>query len=279
MRLKLFTIVSNKFSTPPSREGWHRQWHGYHQMKKVRSNRKINQNKKKYANVPEHVLRESLIERQIFLNIIHDIKKKNINMIELGAGRGDWCLALAGIIDHQLIPCLASTYRCLGLEAEPTHYEWTKEHFEKQQINAIAVHGASGGVDGYCNFYSMADPADNYGQHINEEKGNLKVPLFKLATLLKKYDFSHVDLLHMDIQGVETETISSAKDILKEEIIDYIMIGTHRSEETNKELKNILTGYYDILLDIPPKAGLVDTVFGKAFFPVDGMLVLKRSNL
>ena len=76
MKLQLFALRSNvTFPDPPSYSGWCRQWHGYCQMIKVRSPNKIANNKKNYSGIQGNILNESEIERQIFLNIIHHIKK------------------------------------------------------------------------------------------------------------------------------------------------------------------------------------------------------------
>ncbi len=280
MKFETFNVVlGTNILTQPLDEGWRRQWHGYFQMDKVRSARKLVANKSNYKNIEEGILKESEIERQIFLNIIQQINKNEICMMELGAGRGDWCLALAGTIDHRLIPCQALRYKCLAVEAEPTHYEWTREHFECQNINAIAVHGAVGGRDGSCRFYAVADPSDNYGQHINDEKGNLEVPCYTIPTLCEKYGLEHVDILHMDIQGAEVDAVEGFLPCFDRLPIDYFMIGTHKTGETNERIIGMLSDAYEVLADIPPRAGELMTDFGKAYFPVDGMLVLRRRGI
>jgi len=280
VKLHNFEIQLSKAAPPPpAPEGWIRQWHGYFQMEKVRSNRKLIANRRNYQHAREGILKESQVERLYFLNIVKEINKDCINMLELGAGRGDWCLSLAGVVDHKIVPCQADRYRCLAVEAEPTHFEWTREHFERQCINGTAVHGAVGGHDGSCMFYAVADPADNYGQHINDEKGNLNVPCYSIATLCKKYGFEHIDILHMDIQGAEVDAIEGLLPHLDRLPIDYFMIGTHKTGEINERIIGMLSVAYKVLADISPRAGEVMTDFGEAYFPVDGMLVLRRNGL
>jgi FkbM family methyltransferase len=276
---KISVATGKKLPDPPADEGWRRYWHGYHQMEKVRSARKKIANKINYNNMREGVHKESFVEKQIFLNIVQQVNRRSISMMELGAGRGDWCLALAGTIVHRLIPCTADRYRCLAVEAEPTHFEWTKQHFEQQHINATAVHGAVCGHDGNCKLYTKADPADHYGQSICDEKGNLEVPCYSISTLCNKYGFNHVDILHMDIQGAEVDAIEGLLPHLGIISIDYLMIGTHKTQETNGCIRRMLYGQYEVLADIPPRVGDVMTDFGKAFFPVDGMLVFKKMRL
>lgn len=261
----------------PGGEDWEQLWHGYFQMKKVRSPQKREMDAKAHNDTmrPADVMSEYEAEKQIFLNVVADIKKDCITMFELGAGRGDFCLSLAGVIDYSIIPVLAKSYRCLALEAEPTHFEWTKEHFERQGINGFGVHGAIQGYDGHCLF--EIDEEHTYGKSVSQN-GNIKVPCYTIGTLMKKYGFSHLDILHMDVQGAEYAALQGTATELKQGKIDYIIIGTHDSD-MNKHLKELLEADYNIIVDIPPKSPYLETPIGKVSFPVDGIMMCKRKGL
>lgn len=276
MQLRLFKI-KHISKTSPDAENWEQFWHGYFQMKKVRSPQKRDMDKRAHNDAvrPADVMSEYETEKQIFLNVISDIKKDCITMLELGAGRGDFCLSLAGVIDHSIIPVPAKSYRCLALEAEPTHFEWTKEHFERQGINGLVVHGAVQKYDGHCLF--EIDEEHTYGKAVSKN-GNIKIPCYTIDTIMKKYGFSHLDILHMDVQGAECDALRGATNALNQREIDYMIIGTH-GQDMNKNLKGLLETYYNIIIDIPPNSLCFETSIGKVSFPVDGIMMCKRKGL
>ncbi len=259
--------------TPPPE--WNRGWCGYFEMKKVRSQVKHDRDKKTHkAESGPQLKGEGFIEQQFFLNMMTKLKG-HVNLIELGAGRGDWCLALAGIVDFDVIDHEVTSYKCLAVEGEPTHYEWTKTHFEEQQINAIPVNGAVSSYNGECKFYTVEDPASGYGQSINDN-GNITVPCFTLDHLVEKYQFDKIDILHSDIQGAEFGMLKGALKTLVSKKIQYMLIGMHIPGQ-NKEMIEFLEPYgYKTLFSVEVHSGECDTPFGKAIFPVDGLLVLER---
>lgn len=276
MQLKTFAIATPQTS-PPESEGWIRYWHGYHQMRKVKTDEKrlLDQQEDEQAKV-SGALTEREVEIQVFCNALSLIQAKEIRMFELGAGRGDWCLALAGVVDHGIIPLQASGYRCLALEGEPSHFAWTEEHFIKQRINGVAVHGAVSSQDGVCRFRALKAPDESYGQGIDEKKGNIEVPCYTIDTLMEKYGFERLELIHMDVQGVEYEALKGARKALEEGRIDMLHIGTHGGDELDEKIQHLLGPRYETLFRVPAAAGIVDTPWGKANFPKDGIMLLKR---
>ena len=272
-------IITKPETFPPQSAGWQQFWHGYYQMTKVRSAAKT-QNDQQAHHVDDLIaeaMSESEFEKQLFLNIIRNIKKDHINMFELGAGRGDWCLSLAGVIDHHLLDTQAKTYRCLALEGEPTHYKWTKEHFDYQHINGVAVHGAVMAMDGYCKFRADSDPADHYGQRVSS-CGNITVPCYSIDTLMKDHGFEHLDIIHMDVQNAEYEAMLGAAGAIADRKIDYFLIGTHKAY-LNKKIIELVKGNYHCIVDFTPNSPKVDTRIGKASLPVDGIMLLQRVGL
>jgi len=283
MSLKKFATRRPK-TIPPEPEGWQQFWYGYFQMTKVRSQKKriIDEENHAVSNLPADVLSEGEFEKQLFLNIIHNIKKDHINMFELGAGRGDWCLCLAGVIDFKLIPCQAKTYRCLALEGEPSHYKWTREHFEYQRINGIAIHGAIQDYNGYCKFDASTNPADHYGQCVSKN-GNILIPCFTIDKLMQDNLFDHVDIIHMDVQGAEYKALIGAYEAIKSGAIDYMLIGTHAvggaPTEMNRKIKQFVGDRYHCVIDIPPKTPLIDTQLGAASMPLEGRMLFQRKGI
>jgi len=192
-------------------------------------------------------------------------------MVELGAGRGDWCLAIAGIIDNKLVDTCAKSYRCVAVEAEPTHFKWTKEHFEKQNINAVAVWGAAYNYNGECWLSAEKKPQDHYGQGVCSGSGNVAVPCFTLREIMIQHNLNKIDILHMDIQGAELDVIIDSVDLIAAGLVRYVLIGTHKNS-FNSTIRNLLGEFIDFSVDIQPKLGFVDTPFGPANMVEDGIL-------
>ncbi len=275
MKLKKYNIKQPN-TEPPQPQGWKKQWNGYYLMTKVHSEKKLQSDAQCHSkdNLPSDVLGEYLLEQQLFVNIIANINKDHINMFELGAGRGDWCLSLAGVVDYQLMPHRTKTYRCLALEGEPTHFQWTKEHFEHHGINGVVVQGAIQSYNGFCKFNAKPDPADSYGQGVRDH-GNITIPCYTIDHLMKKYSFDHVDIIHMDVQGAEYEALLGGLEAIKSKAIDYLLIGTH-TDDMNKKIKDLIGDKYNCIVDIVHKTPLADTAIGKVSLPVDGVMLLRR---
>lgn len=257
---------------PPN---WKKMWYGYFQMTKVQSKEKIENDKKthKVSSAPG-LKGEGYIELQVFLNLVKSLKG-HVNFLELGAGRGDWCMALAGTVDFNLIDHEITSYQCVGVEAEPTHYDWMKTHFEEQEINAISVYGAISPYDGECQFYSVVDPASNYGQSVRDD-GNITVPCYTVDTLISKYGLDKVDIMHVDVQGAEYGMFQGMENTLKTGSVKYMIIGTHKPEFNNKIIKCVRPYGYRSLFSVECHGGQCSSPFGDVLFPVDGLLVLEK---
>ncbi len=262
--------------TPPAE--WKKMWYGYFQMEKVISQEKkaVDKQAHKVTTDDPTLKGEGYIEQQVFLNILKSLKG-HVDFFELGAGRGDWCLALAGVVDFNLIDHEITSYKCLGVEAEPTHFEWMKTHFEEQQINAIPIHGAVSLKTGKCSFYSMVDPASDYGQSVRDD-GNLTVPCYTVDYLIDKYSFEKIDLMHIDIQGAEYDMFLGMEEAFKNRTVKHMMIGTHRPGMNEDIIEYVKPYGYEALFSVGVRTAVCDSPFGRASFPVDGLLVLKDVN-
>ena len=176
---------------------------------------------------------------------------ETFTMVELGAGYGRWLVAAACAVRRRR-PDLG--LRLMGLEAEPTHFQWLLKHFADNNLKPedhYLIEGAVGAKDGEAFLTRVADPAAIYGQRlvasVEEAKTHgaddtIAVRTYSLATLLTKFHF--VDLVDMDVQGVEFSIISVAT----EELIRRVKrthIGTH-SHEIERDLRKLFgrIGWY-----------------------------------
>lgn len=202
---------------PPEENGWEQLPLGYHWMSKCMSAERRTRdedlnNKRREAGY----MTTGNFQQDCLLSILADIKREKVNFFELGAGWGRICLNLAGAIDFKLIQCIPERYRCLAVEAEVVHHQWLTEHFKKQNINGISVHGAVPDKNGSCHFGVYGRPDYDYGQAMTPFRSRrgipsfrniqaiitgktVKVPMFTLDHLVQKYTFDHVDIVQMDV--------------------------------------------------------------------------------
>ncbi len=178
--------------------------------------------------------------------VIH--AKERYTMIELGAGYGRWLInAVAALKRVKSFP-----YTLIGVEPEPTHFEWMRLHFKDNGVNprrSRLIKAAAAGKDGSLWFY-VGRPAEWYGQAIaatvpmptsmfqrlrvnitgkakvgNEEVR--KVRAVSLNTILRR--LTTVDLIDLDVQGAELEVLAAARDPLHKKV-KRVHIGTHGAE-------------------------------------------------
>ena len=280
-----------KVKTELFSDDWGSCWHGMCMLKACRASAdapKRKNIKKKRQQIKDrfggNILRASEAERHAFLSIMEHLKSETVSMFELGAGRGDWVLATAGTIKHQLVPTNVEKCRCLAIEGEPTHFKWTKKHIEKHEIDCVCLHGAITKKPGHCEFMVAEKPSDTYGQSIaGSKKKNRKttrIQAYTVDQLMEMYDFPKLDFIHMDIQGQEYNALLGARKGLENSKIDYLLICTHGSrgrnnDKMNLSIKQLMKQYdYKIALDIPPKnLNRTKTVLGDAVSDGDGFMM------
>ena len=85
-------------------------------------------------------------------------------MVELGAGWGRWIVnGVAALRAQGTLP-----YHVVGVEAEPTHFAWMKQHLVDNDVDlrsATLIEAAVAKTDGTVRFH-VGDAADWYGQAI-----------------------------------------------------------------------------------------------------------------
>jgi FkbM family methyltransferase len=157
-------------------------------------------------------------------------------MLELGAGYGRWIVnAAAAVRAYSQLPT-----SFVAVEAEPTHYKWLAAHCFDNGVTAELVRAAVVATPGAVKF-AVGNPAGWYGQAIADEtwvpENTEEVPGVTLSSLLNAHE--DVDLIHMDVQGVEADVLEEARAELSR--VRRIHVGTHgRSQE--ERLRRLFAG-------------------------------------
>lgn len=178
--------------------------------------------------------------------------EENLTVIELGAGWGPWMVAVGKAAQLRGIQDI----RFIGVEADENHHKWIGEHFADNGFDAskhTMILGIAGAEDGFAEFPIIDNPSEDWGaQAVFSDAPKPASPFQKLAqiasramkkapppetlrkmkrvksvsirTLLEPFGF--VDLLHVDIQGAEADTIAAALEPITLKV-RRIVVGTH----------------------------------------------------
>lgn len=188
-------------------------------------------------------------------------------MAELGAGWAPW-LVRAAFAARQ-VPAIEQI-ELVGVEADPTHYSWMKDHFLDNKLNPAKyhlIHGAVAPHSSRLRFPKLDNPDEDYGASLNAVSTNgeyVDVQGYPLTDLLDRFT-GPVDFIHMDIQGAEYDVIPGAMKLLKSQV-KAMMVGTHTSLEKHNDLHQMFLDYGWKPVIVFPRNGEVETEFGKVTF-------------
>jgi FkbM family methyltransferase len=179
--------------------------------------------------------------------------EQRFTMVELGAGWGRWLInAAAAARQRGLDVCL------VGVEAEPTHFGWMQQHFRDNGIDPKSnrlIKAAVASTEGRVRFH-IGDPSSWYGQAIdpNQPRADQQSLLKKARSLVGRRkspaerqivemravtlpvilsELDRVDLIDLDVQGVEAEVLEGAEHVLSEKVA-RVHIGTHSEENEQR---------------------------------------------
>lgn len=246
LRIKpIIPVVSNELK-PPTEGEWLQGWHGYY----FKRESFLEASWLRYSTLLDQPVYDAyVLELFAFLSIIEQYDGVDFRMFELGSGRAPWCMTLAGAMTFSYLKTRPKSYRCLAVEGEPKHYQWSRDHLLLQNIPADVVFGAISNHNGSCRF--LANPnesASSMGQAVSS-KGNIEVPCYTIDQLMSKYYFPHVHAIHMDVQGEECHALEGAKQALANKAIDYFIIGTHGTA-LETELKEQLSPTHELVAEL-----------------------------
>jgi FkbM family methyltransferase len=196
-------------------------------------------------------------------------------MAELGAGWGRWMASAAILCRQKNIP-----FSLIGVEAEPSHFEWMKMVLRDNDIDPDDHHlvqCAVAGADGDAILTGPDTPRTVWGHRTvrpDEVASFETLPGYMFWTVrgcsLKTVFAGHerIDLIDLDVQGVEYDILASAFETLNAKV-GAVHIGTH-SKTVEKSLTKVFRRNRWYNACSYPSHSEVNTLFGHVTF-VDGV--------
>lgn len=207
---------------------------------------------------------------------------KQFNVIELGAGYGQW--TVASILAYKkLYPHLPVS--ALAIEADEVHFDWLNQHIntnlEAYKDIRLKLMNVAAGFDGSVRFPVLDDPAHNYGAAyaLNSNiEHYIEVDCLSLSVIFQEFNEPRVDLLHVDIQGAELDLLDNSRfvDLLSK--VNVTFFGTHKNEQTHNQVRESLEMAGLIVLIDWPRNSLLTTPFGE-ITTTDGALLAVNKSL
>ena len=155
--------------------------------------------------------------------------ENRFTMLEIGAGYGRWTVNAGAAV--RAFSGLPTTL--IAVEAEPTHFGWLEQHCRDNNVDARTLSAAVTRQPGEVEF-AVGNPAGWYGQAIvdgswSPERTEL-VRGVALSSLLAEHE--RVDLVHMDVQGVEADVLEEARHEMYRVL--RLHVGTHGRDQERR---------------------------------------------
>lgn len=194
--------------------------------------------------------------------------RRPFTVVELGAGYGPW-LVFAHAALQRVRP---GATHLVGVEMLGEHVTRMRRHFADNGLDPSAhtiLHGAIGDRDGTAFYVPDPDPGEAYGHAVARGAIDraVEVPRIGMANLLEP--LSHVDLMHVDVQG-EEERILAASTALLGKRVARLLVATHDGG-IHRRLRELMLGEGWRLTADHGVRSRERTSFGTVLF-LDGML-------
>lgn len=179
-----------------------------------------------------------------------DQAEDNFVMAALGAGWGRWLVCGAAAARQR-----GMRFELIGVEGEPTHFQWMLEHFRDNGIEPSdhrLIEAAAAGKRGKA-WFCYGDASAWYGQAIVDKRtltpgdGGELNHCGRLVKKIRTVDIeevtertNRVDCMQLDIQGAELEFLSKSPKTLNRKV-KRIIVGTH-SEKIEAGIRELFCG-------------------------------------
>ena len=180
--------------------------------------------------IPDDSLRAEAIEYYATFHAFERAPSSQFTMVEVGASYAPWTC-----IGAVLAKRFGRGFRLVAVEASSFLFDLIPIHLGENGLDLsdfTLVNGAVGAQSGTLYFPKVTSPGENGGQaaealldtdYVGRAVEHEKVVAFPLVDVLPD---TVVDLIHMDVQGVEYGVIEAAIEILNKRVRS-IFVGTH----------------------------------------------------
>lgn len=164
--------------------------------------------------------------------------KKNDIVIDIGANIGKYAIRCGNSVGEQ--------GKVYAIEVEPKTYDILCKNIKlnKLEKRVIPIKLAITDKIGKSSFYVSKGRSDISSIH-DKWAEKIEVDTMTIDELIKKEKLTKVNLIQMDIQGAEYETILGSSNSIKNRIIEKFVIETH-GRKNFELIPPLLQSYYDI---------------------------------
>jgi FkbM family methyltransferase len=156
---------------------------------------------------------------------VHLLSSRDQVVLDLGAHYG--------LVSTKIATQLPVLSQVIAVEAHPVNYEVLKRNIELNHLRNIRAFNFA--VAGYAGFTTIST-SDGISTHYTVMKQSdmsspaSRVPCYRLLDILELLDIDHVDLVKMDIEGLELEVLQSSFPVLGNRILK-LDIEVHRFQD------------------------------------------------
>lgn len=180
--------------------------------------------------IPDDSLRAEAIEYFALFDALENSPTDSFSMAEIGASYAPWTCAGAVLARRS-----GKSLNLAAVEASSYLFSLIAVHLAENEVDPTGIRLINGAVATERTtlfFPKVVNPGDNAGRISSEDVAidymdraieNEEVQAYPLAEVIPD---GICDLIHMDIQGLEYEVLSSSIDVLNERV-RAIFVGTH----------------------------------------------------
>lgn len=105
--------------------------------------------------------------------------------------------------------------RAILLEPDPAHIAVGRTNLALNGVAAEFIQGFVGPAPGQTRPFPT------------EQSGVVELPCFDVAGIMNSYGLERLTILHVDVQGAETDVLTQTAPLLREQRIDWVFVSTH----------------------------------------------------
>ena len=142
------------------------------------------------------------------MQVLQKTKQKSFSIIELGSFWSYYSLWFLKEL---------SSSKAFCYEPDPVNMKIGKKNATVNKLNPFFESAAAGSADGTLISLALdSNPSEN-----------IKVKIRSVDSIVSEHKLEQVDILHMDVQGVELDTLQGSLQIIVEKKVRFLFVSTH----------------------------------------------------